>query len=60
MDYDFIVVLDEGKVRVRSLEFWEKLTHLQVVEFDTPTALLANPDSAFRSLAAEAKLVDDE
>jgi hypothetical protein len=31
----------------------------QIIEFDTPEALLAKPDSVFRSLASEAKLVDD-
>lgn len=43
MDYDYIMVLDAGKV----------------IEYDTPNALLARKDSVFRSLAAEAKLVDD-
>ncbi|PVG00760.1 putative YCF1-vacuolar ABC transporter [Serendipita vermifera] len=43
MTYDYIVVLDAGKI----------------VEFDTPAALLVIKDSIFRSLAAEAKLVDD-
>ncbi|KAG8787747.1 hypothetical protein FRC15_008121 [Serendipita sp. 397] len=43
MDYDYIIVMDAGKI----------------IEYDTPNALLAKKDSAFRSLAAEAKLVDD-
>jgi ABC-type multidrug transport system fused ATPase/permease subunit len=30
----------------------------QIIEFDTPETLLAK-DSVFRSLASEAKLVDD-
>lgn len=43
MNYDYIVVLGDGKI----------------IEFDTPEALLAQKDSMFRSLASEAKLVDD-
>ncbi|KAI9216928.1 hypothetical protein BC828DRAFT_352003, partial [Blastocladiella britannica] len=41
LDYDYILVLDHGNV----------------VEFDTPTALLANTASEFYSLAKESKLV---
>ncbi|KAG8835556.1 hypothetical protein FRC17_002476 [Serendipita sp. 399] len=43
MDYDYIIVMDAGRI----------------IEYDTPTALLAKKESAFRSLAVEAKLVDD-
>jgi len=35
------------------------LIKAQVIEFDTPESLLAKKDSVFRSLAAEARLVDD-
>ncbi|KAI9221481.1 P-loop containing nucleoside triphosphate hydrolase protein [Blastocladiella britannica] len=41
LDYDYILVLDHGNV----------------VEFDTPAALLANTSSEFYSLAKESKLV---
>ncbi|KAI9217662.1 hypothetical protein BC828DRAFT_248449 [Blastocladiella britannica] len=41
LDYDYILCLDGG----------------QVVEFDTPAALLADPSTLFYSLAAESRLV---
>ncbi|ORZ34573.1 P-loop containing nucleoside triphosphate hydrolase protein [Catenaria anguillulae PL171] len=41
LDYDYTLVLDQGKV----------------VEFDTPQVLLTRPESAFYALAKESKLV---
>lgn len=37
MDYDRVLVLDQGRVG----------------EYDTPTALLANPDSMFAAMARD-------
>nr|XP_037272969.1 canalicular multispecific organic anion transporter 1-like [Rhipicephalus microplus] len=43
LDYDRILVMDEGRVR----------------EYDTPTSLLTNPDSAFYKMAANAGFTAD-
>ena len=58
IDSDRVLVLSDGKVRSRPGAQQRTKIHcfVQVLEFDEPQTLLARPESAFRSLAAEAGL----
>lgn len=55
IDSDRILVLSSGKVShpISTLAS-SLLTAIQIVEFDTPDVLLANPTGIFTGMAAEA------